>query len=145
MKVKNQDSPNFGSRYVISELPIGDKVIGYGMMGGLREYVFSPLSDKETLQNTKINLVISNLIKRIQETLGKNHKIKINKQSPIGRFPKEHIIDVNDYLDPSIEKYISKANKKLRKKVLWLFPIKSSDDPQINVVNFVGGDPNLPK
>jgi hypothetical protein len=67
MQINNQNTPSFGSRFIIRKFPLGEMVTGSGHMGALTEYSTRQLSKVENAQNTKMNKRIDRFVRKIQK------------------------------------------------------------------------------
>lgn len=130
MNINNQQSPSFGSSFLIRKLPVGEKVLDSGRIGGMYEYSTKKLSKAESSVNAKTNKSVEKLIKDIQDKFGKSNKVEVRQQFNMDLLLGEHIIDVDDNLDKVVEDGINAINNK--KKRFW----QSIERPKLNFAKF---------
>lgn len=133
MKVNNQSSINFGSRFYIRELPVKEAVTSTWEVGSLLKFSKNELTATETRKNTKTNNAILKVIESIKQSISKTGKIEVQEQFNKSLLLKEHIIEVDNSFDALVEKSIETANKKLKglftREADWTPRIKFAKHP----------------
>ena len=81
MKIQQNQTNSFGRRFLIRELPVGEKVLSSGRIGAMLEYSMKKLPKSENSQNVKTNKSIKKLIEKIQKKFGKTNKVEVRTKT----------------------------------------------------------------
>lgn len=117
MKVNNQNSPSFGSTFVIYKQPM-QLIRSVGRMGSVRGYLLKELPETEIKLNKRANKRILNFIKTLKEEFGKTNRIRAQRKY-VSPETTKFSLKVPDNLDEQVESRLNKINEP--KFLDWLF------------------------